>query len=150
MRFRATVELGGATATGIPVPEDVVVALGSGRRPPVTITVNGHAYRTTVAPMGGRYVVPLSAENRAAAGVAAHDEVDVGIELDTAPRVVAVPDDLAAALAADPDAAATYDACAPSHQKEWVRWVTEAKRPQTRATRVAKTVEALHAGRRTR
>ena len=129
MRFRAGVELGGATATGIPVPDHVVTALGRGRRPPVTVTVNGRSYRTTVAPTGGRFLVPLSAENRAAAGVAADDEIEVGIEPDTAPRTVEVPDDLAGALAADPDAAATYGTCAPSHQEEWVRWVTEAKRP---------------------
>jgi Domain of unknown function (DUF1905) len=86
MRFRATVELGGKTATGIEVPEEVVTALSSGGRPPVSVTIGGHTYRTTVARMGGRYLVPLSAENRTAAGVAAGDQVDVDIEPDTAPR----------------------------------------------------------------
>src|SRR5882757_9190199 len=107
MRFSATVELGGKTATGIEVPADVVTALGPGGRPPVTVTIGGHTYRTTVARMGGRYLVPLSAENRTAAGVAAGDEVDVGIEPDTAPREVSVPDDLAAAL--DGPARAFFD-----------------------------------------
>jgi hypothetical protein len=150
MKFRATVELGGKTATGIEVPDDVVAALGPGSRPPVTVTVGGHSYRTTVARMGGRFLVPLSAENRTAAGVAAGDQVDVGIEPDTAPREVEVPADLTEALAGDDAARATFDGLSFTHRKEWVRWVEEAKKADTRATRLAKTVEALHAGQRTR
>ena len=150
MRFRATVELGGKTATGIEVPEDVVMALGSGNRPPVTVTVGGHSYRTTVARMGGRFLVPLSAENRTAAGIAAGDQVEVDIELDSGPREVAVPGDLAAALAGDDIARANFDGLSFTHRKEWVRWIEEAKRPETRATRLAKTVESLHAGKRVR
>src|SRR5947207_14839747 len=110
MRFRTTVELGGKTATGIPVPEDVVAALGSGKRPAVRVTVGGHSYRTTVASRGGRFLVPLSAENRAAAGVAAGEDVDVEIESDTSPREVAVPADLTDALAHDRAAQHFFDA----------------------------------------
>jgi hypothetical protein len=150
MRFRATVELGGKTATGIEVPEDVVAALSSGSRPPVTVTVGGHSYRTTVARMGGRFLVPLSAENRTAASVAAGDQVEVDIELDSGPREVAVPGDLAAALAQDDTARATFDGLSFTHRKEWVRWIEEAKKPETRATRLDKTVESLRAGKRTR
>lgn len=150
VKFRAEVELGGKTATGIAVPDEVVTALASGRRPPVTVTVGGHSYRTTVASMGGRFMVPLSAENRAAAGVAAGDEVEVEVVGDTAPRQVIVPDDLAQALAADPAAAAFFEGLAPSHRKEWVRWLEEAKQAQTRASRLAKTIAALQAGQRTR
>ena len=146
MKFRATVELGGKTATGIEVPEDVVAALGSSRRPPVTVTIGGHSYRTTVARMGGRFLVGLSAENRTAAGVAAGDLVDVDIEPDTAPREVDVPADLAEALARDDAARATFDGLSFTHRKEWVRWVEEAKKAETRATRLAKTVESLRAG----
>ncbi|MEO5744025.1 MAG: YdeI/OmpD-associated family protein [Terracoccus sp.] len=150
MRFWAEVELGGKTATGIAVPDEVVAALDAGRRPPVMVTVGGHRYRTTVASMGGRFMVPFSAENRAAAGVAAGDEVEVELVGDTAPRQVTVPDDLAQALAAEPAAAAFFDGLAPSHRKEWVRWVEEAKRAQTRTSRVAQAVASLSAGRRTR
>lgn len=150
VRFRTTVEQHGATATGIEVPADVVAALDSGRRPKVTVTIGPHSYQTTVASMGGRYLIPLSAENRRAAQVAAGDEVEVELVLDAAPRVVEVPADLAAAIAEVPDAQATFDGLAFTHRKEWVRWVTEAKKPETRATRLAKTVEALRAGRRTR
>jgi len=150
MRFRATVELGGKTATGIEVPEDVVAALGSGSRPAVTVTIGDHAYRTTVARMGGRFLVPLSAENRTAAGVAAGDQVDVDIAMDSGPREVTVPGDLAAALEQDDTARATFDGLSYTHRKEWVRWIEEAKRAETRATRLAKTVESLRAGKRAR
>ena len=150
MRFRATVELGGKTATGLEVPDDVVAALGSGKRPAVRITIGGHTYRTTVASRGGRFLVPLSAENRAAAGVAAGEQVDVDIEADTAPREVTVPADLADALAHDGTAQRFFDALSYTHRKEWVRWIAEAKRSETRRARITKTVAALRAGRRTR
>jgi hypothetical protein len=150
MKFRATVELHGKTATGIEVPGDVVAALGAGNRPAVTVTVGGHSYRTTATRMGGRFLIPLSAENRTAAGVAAGDEIDVNIEPDTATRDVEVPADLAEALAKDEAAKTTFDALAFTHRKEWVRWVEEAKKAETRATRLAKTIEALHAGQRSR
>jgi hypothetical protein len=147
MRFASTVELGGKTATGIPVPDEVIEALGASKRPPVTVTVNGHTYRTTAVRMGGRFLVPLNAENREAAGVAAGDDVTVDIEPDTGPREVTLPEDLAAAM--DDDARAAYDRLSYTHRKEWVRWVEEARRPETRATRIEKTVAGLHEGRKT-
>ena len=148
MRFDSVVELGGRTATGIPIPDEVIAALGSSKRPPVTVTVNGHRYRTTAVRMGGRFLVPLSAEHREAAGVAAGQRITVEIENDTAAREVALPDDLAAAM--DDAARTTYDELAYTHRKEWVRWVEEAKRPETRATRIEKTVDALREGKKTR
>ena len=147
MDFRATVVLGGKTATGIQVPDEVVDKLGSGKRPAVVVTVGGYTYRTTVAPMGGAFWIPLAAEHREAAGVQADQEVDVAIELDSAPRVVELPDDLSAAL--DDTARAAFDGLAPSHKKEWVRWVEEAKKPETRTARIEKTVEGLRAGKKT-
>ena len=147
MEFRSTVILGGKTATGIPVPAEVVAALNAGKRAPVVVTVGSHSYRTTVAPYGGVYFVPLAAENREAAGVAAGEEVTVGLELDTAPREVTLPDDLDAAL--DDDARAAYNRLSFTHRKEWVRWIEEAKKPETRTARVAKTVEGLKAGKKT-
>ena len=148
MRFRTSVQRGGKTATGLLIPDPVVSALGSGRRPPVRVTIGEHTYRTTVASMGGRFLVPLSAENRRAAGVGAGDDVDVDIALDRAPREVAVPDDLAAALADHDDARRFFDGLAYTHRKEWVRWIEEAKKPITRSTRVDKAVLALRAGKR--
>src|SRR3954470_2091638 len=141
MEFRTAVVLGGKTATGLQVPDDVVTALGSGRRPAVVVTVGGYTYRTTVAPMGGAYWIPLAAEHRAAAGLRAEQEVDVDIELDSAPRTVELPDDLSAAM--DDAARSAFDGLAPSHKKEWVRWVTDAKKPETRTARIEKTVEGL-------
>jgi hypothetical protein len=150
MRFRTQVELGGKTATGLQVPDEVVADLGSGKRPAVRVTIGTHSYRTTVAPMGGRFMIPLSAENRAAAGVVAGDDVDVDIEADTAPRDVVVPSDLAAALAASGPVRDFFDALAYSHRKEWVRWVEDAKKPETRSARIATTVAALREGKRSR
>jgi antitoxin component of MazEF toxin-antitoxin module len=145
MRFRATVELGGKTATGIQVPAEVVTELGSHRRPSVRVSVGGHTYRTTVAPMGGAYFVPLSAENRTAAGVAAGDEVDVNIELDVEPREVAVPADLAAALAGQSGAGEAFEALSYSRRKEHVRQVETAKAAATRERRIAKVLDSLRA-----
>jgi Bacteriocin-protection, YdeI or OmpD-Associated/Domain of unknown function (DUF1905) len=147
VRFRATLETNGRTATGIEVPTSVVDALAAGKRPPVRVTLHEHTYRTTVARMGGRFLVPVSAEVRKAAGVTAGDELDVGIELDDAPRTVDVPADLAAALAEAPAAAQAWEKLAYTHQKEWARSVEDAKKPETRARRIAAAVEALRAPR---
>jgi hypothetical protein len=149
MEFRAMVELNGKTATGIEVPEEVVAALGAGQRPPVVVTINGYSYRTTVARMGGRFLVGANAGHRANAGVSAGDHVDVGIVSDTGPREVAVPGDLAAALAKDAEASAAFERLSYTHRKEWVRWIEEAKRPETRQTRLVKTLEQLREGKRT-
>jgi hypothetical protein len=147
MEFRSEVILGGKTATGIQVPDEVVEKLGSGKRPAVVVTIGGYTYRTTVAPMGGDFWIPLAAEHREAAGVVAGEDVDVTIELDTAPREVALPDDLSAAM--DDAARTAFDGLAPSHKKEWVRWVEEAKKPETRTARIEKTVAGLRAGKKT-
>lgn len=141
------VESGGGTATGLPIPDEVVEALGRGKRPPVRITIGGHSYRTTVSRMGGRYLVPLAAEHRQAAGVTAGQRVVIEIEYDDAPREVDVPKDLAAALDREPQARQSFERLSYTHRKEWARWVAEAKKPETRERRIAKTVEALAAGR---
>jgi hypothetical protein len=143
MRFRATLALAGKTATGIEVPTEVVDALGAGKKPPVLVTLGGHTYRSTIASRGGRFLLPVSAENRAGAGVAAGDEVDVDVVLDTAPREVVVPADLAAALDAVAGARERFDALAYSHRKEHVRAIEEAKAEATRERRIAKAVEML-------
>jgi hypothetical protein len=147
MRFRTTIQQTGKNTTGIPVPDDVVAALGSGKRPAVTVTVNGYSYRSTVASMGGVSMVSLSAEHRAGAGVAGGDEVEVNLELDTAPREVTVPDDLAAALDAEPAARATFDGLSYSNKSWHVLQVTGAKTDETRQRRIAKSVESLRQGR---
>jgi hypothetical protein len=143
MRFSTTVELGGKTATGMEVPPGVVESLGAGKKPAVRVTVGGHSYRSTIATMGGRFLLPLSAENRTAAGVAAGDPVEVDVELDTEPRTVEVPADLAAALDAEPAARARFDALAYSHRLRHVLAVEGAKAEATRQRRVASTVATL-------
>lgn len=133
-------------ATGIPVPADAVAALGSHRRPPVKVTIGGYTYRSTVAVMDGNFMLPLSAENRDAAGIKAGDQIEVTMELDTEPRTVAVPDDLAAALAEQPGANEAFDKLAPSMRKEYVRQVESAKAQATRERRIAGIVAKLSGG----
>jgi len=128
--------------TGIPVPDDVVEALGGGKRPLVVVTVQEHTYRSAVASMGGRFMIALSAEHRAAAGVQGGDEVAVSLRLDVEPRSVALPADLQAALAGA-GVLEAFEASAPSRKKEDVRQVEEAKTPQTRERRIAKIVAKL-------
>ncbi len=130
MRFTTTVELHGKTATGMAVPPEVVEALGGGKKPAVTVTVGGHTYRTSIGSMGGRSLLPLSAERRAAAGVTAGDEVEV-------------PADLAAALDAEPAARARFQASSFSAQLRHVLAVEGAKAEATRQRRVAAAVATL-------
>jgi Bacteriocin-protection, YdeI or OmpD-Associated/Domain of unknown function (DUF1905) len=132
----------GMNATGLPIPDAVVAALGSSKNPAITVSLNGYSYRSTVATRDGSYIVSLSAENRAAAGVVAGDAVEVTIELDTAPRTVDVPADLASALEASGTREA-FDALAPSKRKAFVVNVESAKADDTRARRVAAIVAGL-------
>jgi len=143
LAFRTTILQAGKTATGIHVPDAVVEALGAGRRPAVTVTIGAFTYRTTIASMGGRFMVPVSAAIRAAAGVEGGDEVDVTVALDTAPRVVVEPPDLAAALDASPAARAAFDRLSYSHQRAHVLAIEGAKAPETRSRRVAKAIADL-------
>jgi len=144
VNFRTTVELNGKTATGMPVPTDVVESLGGGKRPAVSVTIGAYTYRTSIGSMGGRSMIPVSAEVREAAGVSAGDEVDVQVELDTAPREVAVPGDLAGKLAEDAVAKAAFEALSYSNKRRLVLAIESAKAPETRARRIAKTVADLH------
>ena len=146
MRFRTTVQQGGKTATGIQVPDQVVEALGAGKRPAVKVTINGYTYRSTVAVLGGRYMVGVSAEHRAGAGVAGGDKVDVDIELDTAPREVRVPADLAAALDAEPAARRTFDGLSYSNRSWHVLQIEGAKTDETRQRRIGKAIAELSEG----
>jgi len=147
MRFHTTLLQSDKTATGIEVPAEVVEALGAGKRPPVRVTINGFTYRSSIAVMGGQYMVGVSAENRAGAGVKGGDEIDVDIELDTAPREVVVPPELAAALDAEPAARRTFDALSYSNRSWHVLQVTGARTDETRERRIEKSIAALREGR---
>jgi hypothetical protein len=124
------------SATGIQVPPEIIAGLGAGNKPKVKISLNGYTYRSTVAVLGGAFMIPLSAEHRQAAGVKAGSTVEVNLDLDTEPRTVEVPPDLSAALAGKPGAQATFDRLSFSLQKEYVRQVVSARAEATRAGRI--------------
>ena len=137
------VQAEGMNATGLRVPSEAVAAMGAGKKPKVTVSLNGYTYRSTVAAYGDVFMLPLSAEHREAAGVKAGDQVEVTIELDLEPRTVEVPAELATALAAKPGATAAFDALSYTMRKEYVRQVEEAKAQATRERRIAGIVVKL-------
>ncbi len=145
-RFTTTILQTGKTAMGFEVPASVVDALGAGKRPPVRVTINGYTYRNTVAVMGGAYMIGVSSEHRGPAGVHGGEQVEVELELDTAPREVVVPPELAAALDGDPAARATFDRLSYSNKSWHALQVTGTNNPETRARRVDKSIAALREG----
>jgi bacteriocin resistance YdeI/OmpD-like protein/uncharacterized protein DUF1905 len=143
MEFRAELQRTGGTTTGFEVPPEIVEGLAGGGRPRVVATVNGYEFRSSIAKMGGSYWLGVSAERRAAAGVEGGEVLDVTVVLDTAERTVSVPADLAAALEANPAAKAAFEKLSYSHRNEHVLAVEGAKKPETRARRVAAAIEKL-------
>lgn len=147
LAFTTTLQERGPAAA-IVLTDEQVATIGEGsKRFPVAATVNGYTWRTSVMRRGGEFLVGLNKEVRTGAGVSAGDEVEVVIELDTAPREVEVPPALADALAGEPVLKAAYDGLAFTHRKEFARWVAEAKRADTRERRVAQVLEMLRGGR---
>ncbi|BCW42878.1 YdeI/OmpD-associated family protein [Arthrobacter sp. StoSoilB5] len=147
MKFTTTI-VGDGNKAGIVVPENVVSALDAGKRPPVVVTINGQSYRSSIAVMGGKYMVGVSSANRELTGTSAGDTVDVDLQVDTQPRVIEVPDDLAAALEAEPEAKAFYGTLNYSAQRRYVEPIGDAKTEDTRARRIAKVVADLKAGKK--
>ena len=146
--FRTMLLSEGKTATGFKVPPEVVETLGAGKRPAVTVTVNGYTYRYTVAPFAdGVFMIGVSAEHRAASGLRAGDDLDVTLALDTAPRVVEVPPELAAALEADPTARAFFDGLSYSNKRVFTLSVEGTSNPETKARRVEKAMALMREGR---
>ncbi len=143
MEFSTTIELGKKTATGFEVPDHVVESLGSTKRPAVRVTINGFTYRSTVARMGGRFLIPLSAENRTGANVAAGETVVVDIVLDTEPREVILPEDVAAALDADPVAKGAFETLSYSNRRRHVLAIESAKTEETRRRRIDRVLGEL-------
>lgn len=143
IRFRTTILTAGKTATGIRIPDEIIAQLGTSKKPAVKITMNGYTYRSTVAVMGGKFMVGVNAENRDKAKVAGGDTVDVDIETDTAPREVTVPVDFAAALNASPKARKYFDGLSYSKQKAFVQVIEGTKVAETRKRRIDKTVADL-------
>lgn len=146
LHLRTTLEPRGPAAAIVLTDAQVTALAGGPKTPPVTVTVNGsYTFAGRVGRMGGENLVGLNKAHRTAAGVEAGDVVDVVIVADGAPRDVTLPEDLAAALATA-GATAAFDALAPSHRKEYVRWVEEAKKAETRAKRVADAVVRIAEG----
>jgi hypothetical protein len=146
MRFRTKILESGKTATGIEIPPEVMTSLGPRKRPAVRVTLRGYTYRSTVASVSGKFMVGVSADVRQRASVAGGDQVDVDIELDTAPREVSVPADLAKALSRDAKAKRFFDGLSYS-QKNWhVLSIEGAKTAETRQRRIAKSVDMLREG----
>jgi hypothetical protein len=132
--------------TGIPVPEDVIERLGRGKRPPVLVNVNGYEYRSTVAVMGGRYLIGLSAAVRAATGLKGGDPISVTLRVADAPREVDVPADFAAAMEEQHPARQFFDGLSNSLQRYHVDNINAAKAPDTRRRRIDKAVALFLAG----
>ena len=147
MKFKTTI-LQTGNNTGIEVPPEVVEGLGGGKKPAVAVTIGNFSYRSSIAVMGGKFLIPLSAERRAESGIKGGDAVEVELALDTTPREVTAPDDLAAALAGDAAAKAFFETLSYSNKLRHVLSVTDAKTPETRQRRVAKAVGDLEAGKR--
>ncbi len=142
--FETTLWSGDGRNTGIQVPEEVVIEFGRGKRVPVTVTIDGdYSYRSTIAVMGGMYLIPVAAAHRKAAGIAAGDPITVTLEVDDAPRTVTPPPELAAALEVDPAAKEAWEKLSYSHQRRHALAIEDAKAPETKARRVAKAVEML-------
>ena len=145
-KFQTTLLAAGKTATGIEVPASVVQSFGSSKKPAVKITINGYGYRSTVAVMAGKFMLPVSAEHRAGAKIAAGETVDVTLELDAAPRVLEVPQDFLDVLAVDAAAKTFFESLSYSNKRRFVLSIEAAKSAETRARRVTKSVETLRAG----
>jgi hypothetical protein len=143
MKFRTKILQAGKTATGVEIPPKIVEALGAGKRPPVRVTINGYTYRSTVAVMGGKYMVGVSAEVREAASVAGGETVNVDIALDTAPREVKVPPELRKAFTSNPAAKRVFDDLSNSKKQLYTLPIEKAKTDETRQRNVAKAIAAL-------
>lgn len=143
VKFHTTILQAGKTATGIQIPDEVIEKLGAGKRPPVRVTINGQTYRSTVAVMGGKFMVGVSAENRAKTGVAGGDSVDVELEVDTQPREVTVPADFAQVLKASPAAKKNFDGLSYSKKQGFIQAIEGAKTKETRDRRIEKAINQL-------
>jgi hypothetical protein len=144
VKFKTMLQKTGGNTTGFEIPDDVVEGMGGGKRPPVVVTLNGtYSYRNTIAPMGGSFWIGVSAEHRAKSGLQGGEPIEVELTLDTAPREVVVPEDLAAALSRSKAAKAAFDKLSYSHKRQRVLAIEGAKAAETRARRITKTIEML-------
>ncbi len=148
MKFTTIILQTGKNTCGIVVPPEVVESLGAGKKPPVTVTINGVSYRSSIAVMGGDFMVGVSAENRAKTGAKGGETYEITIELDTQPRIIDVPDDFADALSKAPQAKAAFEKMSYSHKSRHVIVINDAKTPETRTRRIEKAIEMLLEGKK--
>jgi hypothetical protein len=148
------VQAAGMTATGIPVPDAVVAQLGAGKNPPVTVSLRPsgsdtewYSYRISIATRDGQYIMSFSSAHRAASGLGADDEIDVSLELDTTPRTMVIPEDLASALTAA-GALDAFLALSYSRQRGHIEPVEAARAIETRQRRIEKIVAEVSAASR--
>lgn len=146
MEYRGELEQTGGNTTGFRIPDEFVVGLGGGGRPKVVVRVGGFEFRSSIARMGGEYWLGVSAERRTAGGLEGGQVYELEIGLDDAPRTVEVPEDLAAALAAEPEVKAFWESVSFSNQRWHAEQLTSAKTAETRARRLAKSLDLLRAG----
>ena len=141
--FKTVLLTAGKTATGIKIPGEIIDKLNAGKKPPVKVTINGFTYRSTIAVMGGNFMVGVSAENREGAKVKGGDTIDVTIELDTQPRVIEVPEALKKALDKNAKAKKAFESLSYSKQQVLVLPVSKAKTDETRNRNIEKALKAL-------
>lgn len=143
--FRTELLLAKKTATGLEVPNEIVAQLGTSKKPAVKVTINGYTYPSTVASMGGVFMLPVSAEVREKAGIKSGDIIEVSLELDTQPRVVEAPEDFQLALDANPEAKQFFENISNSNKKYYIAQIEQAKTPETRNRRIEKAISDLAA-----
>ena len=148
IKFRTTLLQAKKTATGIQVPDEVVEQLGAGRKPPVKATINGYSYRSSIAFMGGVFMLSVSAVVRENAGIQGGDEIEVELELDTQPREVAVPPELQKALDKNASAKKFFESLSYSNKQRYVLPIEQAKTEETKQRRIEKAVSDLSAGKK--
>lgn len=144
--FTATIEEAVGGGAFVSVPFDVEEVYGRRGRVKVNATFDGHPYRGSIAPMGGRHVLGLLKAIREELGKGIGDRVVVTLEQDTEERAVEMPPALTVELAANPEAKTTFDALAYTYRKEYARWISEAKKEETRQHRLEKAIEKLARG----
>lgn len=147
-KFETTILTAGKTATGICIPDGIVESFNAGKKPPVKVTLNGYTYRSTVAVMGGKYMVSVSAAISEASGVQGGDTLKVEIELDTEERKVELPDDFKKALDKNPNAKKFFETLSYSKQKNHVTLIEQAKTDETRQRRIDKSIADLIANKK--
>lgn len=138
MKFKAKIFTGGGNTAGFWVPDEVVESFNKGKRVPVVVTINGYSYRNTITTYDGKSAVGVSIENREKANLKVGDEVEIEVVYDDNPREVEVPEDMQAELNKEPKAKEMFEKMAYSHKKEYVRWITDAKKIETRMDRLSK------------